>query len=226
METKGNFNYFLNGESATKKQITEALSKESMSISISGLDVNYNSKKQQTQTEDYLGLAEEHQKSIGGRINMDHLIYGSPVEYFTYKSSVGSSLPLIKETVLARLNNVSEVKPLMDLVGNSSTSDIASKNLSPKAVEGKKHSEGKLFYELDFKFIQQMAERMQSNKVNTKYDMWNWKKPMAIDSLKQALLRHVLAVMEDDFEDDGREFGHLEAISNNVMMINYQLKNK
>jgi hypothetical protein len=91
----------------------------------------------------------------------------------------------------------------------------------------KKDSAGKLYYEIDFNFIKQMAERMQSNKRNSKYDLWNWKKPMTpkgMDDLKQALLRHVLAVMEGDFDDDGREFGHLEAISNNAMMINYQLK--
>lgn len=93
----------------------------------------------------------------------------------------------------------------------------------------KKDSAGKLYYEIDFNFIKQMAERMQSNKENSKYDLWNWKKPMTpkgMDDLKQALLRHVLAVMEGKFDDDGREFGHLEAISNNAMMINYQLKSK
>jgi len=94
--------------------------------------------------------------------------------------------------------------------------------------EAKKETEGKLFYELDFEFIKQMAERMQSNKDNSKYEMWNWQKPMTpkgIENLKQAMWRHIIAVMQGEFEDDGREFGHLEAISNNAMMINYQLKN-
>lgn len=98
-----------------------------------------------------------------------------------------------------------------------------------KEKTGVKHSEGKLFYELDFGFIKQLAERMQQNKENSKYALWNWKKPMIgedIENLKQALLRHVLAVMEGEYEDDGRPFGHLESISNNVMMINYQLKQK
>ena len=93
---------------------------------------------------------------------------------------------------------------------------------------GKKESEGKLFYELDFDFITQMAERMQSNKDNGKYLRWNWKKPLdetIIEELKQAMWRHILAVMKGELEDDGREFGHLEAIANNAMMINYQLKN-
>lgn len=94
---------------------------------------------------------------------------------------------------------------------------------------GKKETEGKLFYELDFEFIKQMAERMQSNKDNSKYELWNWKKPMTptgIEELKQAMWRHIIAVMSGELVDDGREFGHLEAISNNAMMINYQLKLK
>ena len=92
----------------------------------------------------------------------------------------------------------------------------------------KKEAEGKLFYELDFNFVRQMAERMQSNKDNSKYDMWNWKKPMTpkgLEDLKQAMWRHIIAVMEGEMSDDGREFGHLEAISNNAMMICYQLRN-
>ena len=37
-----------------------------------------------------------------------------------------------------------------------------------------KETEGKLFYELDFEFITQMAERMASNK--GKYEPYNWQK--------------------------------------------------
>ena len=91
-----------------------------------------------------------------------------------------------------------------------------------------KETEGKLFYELDWGFITQMAERMASNKKESKYNLWNWKKPMTpkgIEDLKQATLRHLLAIMDGVYEDDSREFGHLEAISDNMMMINYQLKN-
>lgn len=94
---------------------------------------------------------------------------------------------------------------------------------------GKKETAGKLFYELDFQFIKQMAERMQSNKDNSKYKKWNWKQPLSddnLENLKQAMWRHILAVMDGEYEDDGRPYGHLEAISNNAMMINYQLKNK
>ena len=94
---------------------------------------------------------------------------------------------------------------------------------------GKKETKGKIFYELDFEFIKQMAERMQSNKDNSKYELWNWKKPLSekdLEELKQAMWRHIIAVMSGGLEDDGRPFGHLEAISNNAMMINYQLKLK
>jgi hypothetical protein len=93
-----------------------------------------------------------------------------------------------------------------------------------KTEEAYKETEGKLFYELDWSFITQMAERMASNKKEGKYELWNWKKPMSTEKLKQATMRHLLEVMDGNYEDDGRKFGHLEAISNNVMMINYQLK--
>lgn len=87
---------------------------------------------------------------------------------------------------------------------------------------GKKETSNKLNYELDFDFITQMAERMQTNK--GKYDPYNWKKPIEIDGLKQAIFRHVLEIMKGNYEDDGRLMGHLEALSCNAMILNYQLK--
>lgn len=85
-----------------------------------------------------------------------------------------------------------------------------------------KETEGKLHYELDFEFITQMAERMASNK--GKYEPYNWQKLDNIDDLKQSLFRHVLEVMNGNYKDDNREFGHLEAVAINAMFINYQLK--
>ena len=85
-----------------------------------------------------------------------------------------------------------------------------------------KETEGKLFYELDFEFIKQMAERMASNK--GKYEPYNWQKLDNIDDLKQSLFRHVLEIMNGNYKDDNREFGHLEAVAINAMFINYQLK--
>lgn len=88
-----------------------------------------------------------------------------------------------------------------------------------------KETNGKLFYELDFEFITQIAERMASNK--GKYEPYNWQKPMEEKDFKellQAVFRHSLEIVEGKFEDDGREFGHLEATACDVMMICYQLK--
>lgn len=85
-----------------------------------------------------------------------------------------------------------------------------------------KETKGKLTYELDFEFITQMAERMATNK--GKYPPYNWQKPIPIEELKQALYRHVMAIMQGETEDDGRKYGHLEAIAVNAMFINYQLK--
>ena len=90
-------------------------------------------------------------------------------------------------------------------------------------LQGVKETEGKLNYELDWGFIQQMAERMSQNK--GKYKPYNWKRPMEIEKLKQSLFRHVVEVMKGNYSDDGREFGHWESIALNAMMINYQLKN-
>lgn len=89
--------------------------------------------------------------------------------------------------------------------------------------QGYKESKDKLSYELDWRFIQSIAERMANNK--GKYEPYNWKKPIDIESLKQSLFRHVVEVMEGKYEDDGRDLGHLEAIALNAMFIFYNLKN-
>lgn len=88
---------------------------------------------------------------------------------------------------------------------------------------GSKIDSDKLNYELDFEFITQIAERMQTNK--GKYEPYNWRKNMDIEKLKQAMFRHVLEVMKGNYKDDERLYGHLEAICCNAMFINYQLKN-
>lgn len=89
---------------------------------------------------------------------------------------------------------------------------------------GTKDNNGKLYYELDWKFITQMAERMSQNKEPSgKYKRWNWLEPIDVEELKQATLRHVLEILEGNYEDEGRPFGHIEAIACNAMMINKQL---
>ena len=128
----------------------------------------------------------------------------------------------------AVLSNITTIFINDELVYNWSTELDSFLSFTPIAFVKKeiayKETKGKLFYELDWYFIKQMAERMASNKKEGKYEKWNWKKPMEIEELKQATMRHLIEVMNGNYEDDGREFGHLEAISNNVMMINYQLK--
>ena len=107
---------------------------------------------------------------------------------------------------------------------NLSTEEMkkAINNLENRKI-GVKESDGKLNYELDWEFIQQLAKRMSQNK--GKYEPYNWTKTMDVEKLKQSLFRHVIEVMKGNYSDDGREFGHLESVALNAMMINYQLKN-
>ena len=98
----------------------------------------------------------------------------------------------------------------------------AQNNMELKEETAYKETEGKLHYELDFEFITQMAERMASNK--GKYEPYNWQKLDNIADLKQSLFRHVLEVMNGNYQDDNRAKGHLEAVAINAMFINYQLK--
>lgn len=88
--------------------------------------------------------------------------------------------------------------------------------------EGVKDSSGKLEYEIDFAFITQIAERMAQNK--GKYAPFNWQKPIDIDKIKQAMFRHAIAIMQGEYEDDGRPFGHIEGMVCNAMILNYHLK--
>ncbi len=88
-------------------------------------------------------------------------------------------------------------------------------------INGKKESDNKLSYELDWNFIEAMAKRMEQNK--DKYPPYNRKKPMDIESLKQALLRHTIEVMKGNYTDI-EELDHISAIACNAMFIYYQLK--
>lgn len=83
--------------------------------------------------------------------------------------------------------------------------------------QGVKETNGKLEYELDWSFITDMAKRMAENK--TKYGKYNWKKPIDKEQLKQALFRHVLAIMEGKTNEN-----HFAAISCNAMMLQFQEK--
>lgn len=98
------------------------------------------------------------------------------------------------------------------------TKDI---EINKKSQDGIKEVNNKLNYELDWNFIEAMAKRMSKNK--NKYPPYNWKRKMDIESLKQALFRHVIKVMNGDYNDEGTN-DHFEAIALNAMFIKYQLE--
>lgn len=91
-----------------------------------------------------------------------------------------------------------------------------------KIMEGIKETKDKLVYDIDFDYITGMAERMQLNR--HKYEVGNWKRPIDVEELKQALFRHVIAIMQDEYSDEQR-YGHLYAVGCNAFMIIQQLKN-
>jgi hypothetical protein len=90
-------------------------------------------------------------------------------------------------------------------------------------MNGYKETKDKLIYDIDFDYISGMAERMQLNR--DKYPVGNWKKPLDVEGLKQALFRHVIAIMQDEYSDEQR-YGHLYAVGCNSFMIIQQLKNE
>lgn len=91
-----------------------------------------------------------------------------------------------------------------------------------KQMPGYKETEKKLIYDIDFDYIKMMAERMQLNR--NKYPVGNWKKPLQVEELKQALFRHIMEVMKGNYSDE-QQFGHLVALGCNAFMIIEQLKN-
>ena len=90
-------------------------------------------------------------------------------------------------------------------------------------TEEGKITEGKFNYELDWDIITLLAKSMNNGK--DKYVPYAWKNDTNVEALKQALFRHTLEIMKNNYKDDEQEFGHLGAIMANVMMIYYQLKN-
>lgn len=90
-------------------------------------------------------------------------------------------------------------------------------------MNGYKETKDKLIYDIDFDYITGMAERMQMNR--GKYAVGNWKQPLEVDELKQALFRHVISIMQDEYSDE-QIYGHLYAVGCNAFMIIEQLKMK
>ena len=90
-------------------------------------------------------------------------------------------------------------------------------------MSGYKETEKKLIYDIDFDYVKKMAERMQLNR--DKYPVGNWKKPLQVEDLKQALFRHTMEIMKGSYSDE-QEYGHLVALGCNAFMIIEQLKQK
>jgi len=88
--------------------------------------------------------------------------------------------------------------------------------------ENLKQTIGKLHYELEWTFIEDMAKRMAKNK--GKYGLYSYREPIEIDKLTNALMRHTIEVMKGNYEDEGDKLGHLDAIAVNAMIIKYQLE--
>ena len=239
------FKYYYNNEPKTKEEIEQLIDYDT-TVSIDNFCVNYFSPKKskiQTDYEQYFGKlcgiaellkeADEHQKQNGG------ILEGVEFPF----DSVLTTEDRIKNFTLLNLKRTSdrEQKVIEDWnrptdsrdhikVGEESNFTEEEKkmwNMMNPFLKvndiGKKESEGKLSYELDWEFIQQMAERMSQNK--GKYEPYNWKKLMDVEKLKQSLFRHTIEIMKGSYSDDGREMGHLESLADNAMMINYQLKN-
>ena len=83
---------------------------------------------------------------------------------------------------------------------------------------GIKDNKDKMRVELDWSFIEEMAQRMDANK--DKYPRDNWKQSIDIVELEDALMRHWFDYKRGDDKEN-----HLAAIALNAMMIAYQKKN-
>lgn len=92
--------------------------------------------------------------------------------------------------------------------------------------KGTKDSINKQHVEFNWEFLNEIMSRLGKNKIENggKYEFENWKKEMDVRALKDALFRHVLQIMNDNYEDEGEEYGHLCAVALNAMFIFTQLK--
>lgn len=109
------------------------------------------------------------------------------------------------------------INDLIVVKTNSETHTLSNTNQD----KGKKETNGKLSYELYPEFITMMAERMEQS---DKYPPYNWKKPIDKNEIIKAIVRHTMDIWKGKFDDDGREFGGIEALATNAMILAYQLK--
>lgn len=78
---------------------------------------------------------------------------------------------------------------------------------------------GKLYYELDWKFIELMAQRMALNK--DKYAPWSWKN-ISLEDTKQAITRHFIEIQKGNYSDE-QILGHFIALALNSMFAVHTL---
>lgn len=86
-----------------------------------------------------------------------------------------------------------------------------------------KDEKDKLFYEIDWSFIEKMAKRLAMNK--NKYPPYNWQNGENIAGINQAIARHFIEIQKGNYSDDQR-LGHYIALAVNSMIAVYQLENK
>jgi len=88
-----------------------------------------------------------------------------------------------------------------------------------------KISEGKLFYEIDWEFVEGMAIRMAKNKQNGKYERFGWNRDgVDIPEMNQAITRHLIEIHKGNPHDDDQLYSHYYAIACNCMLIINSLK--
>lgn len=91
-----------------------------------------------------------------------------------------------------------------------------------------KETDGKLYYELSWEFIEAMAQRMHNHK-SGKYELYNWKKnptPKSIENMKQAINRHHIEVMKGNYDDADEFLGHIVSYATNSMILWEQLNKR
>ena len=86
-------------------------------------------------------------------------------------------------------------------------------------LNGYKESEGKLIYDVDWEFMKDIAIRMAQNK--GKYEKYNWKKPIDLNQLDEAIERHWVSYKSGDLSED-----HEIAIVCNIMMKRYHTRHQ
>lgn len=99
---------------------------------------------------------------------------------------------------------------------------VSENEVNKNALEGIKETKGKLYYELSWEFVEEMAKRMANNK-SDKYPLYNWKKNIDIEDLKQAINRHHIEVMKGNYRDGSEILGHIVSYACNSMMLWEQL---